>query len=168
MTEGLGRLLMGMMDGPLALDGTPIRIIKGCDGAKNYQFTKMKSKTNARSNLCFQIRPMQIWFAGLLFLSFTLCQSNAEIASWYGDECRGKPTANQEKFNPDGFTCASWTLKFGQKVRVTGPNGSVIVRCNDRGPAKRLHRDIDLSRAAFEKIAPLKQGLANVKIEILK
>ncbi len=35
----------------------------------------------------------------------------------------------------------------------------------DRGPAKRLGREIDLSRAAFARLAPLKLGLIEVKVE---
>jgi expansin (peptidoglycan-binding protein) len=47
---------------------------------------------------------------------------------------------------------------------------SVDVEINDRGPAKRLvrqGREIDLSRAAFARIADLRQGVVPVKISLL-
>jgi rare lipoprotein A (peptidoglycan hydrolase) len=40
----------------------------------------------------------------------------------------------------------------------------VVVRINDRGPAKRLKRGIDLSKAAFKALAPLELGLIKVKL----
>lgn len=89
-------------------------------------------------------------------------------ASFYGEECRGKVTASGDIFDPDKLTAASWEF-YRKKIRVAGPKGSVVVFCNDRGPHKRLlrSRQLDLSRAAFERIADLKQGLVKVTIEIL-
>lgn len=89
-------------------------------------------------------------------------------ASWYGERERGKVTASGDIFDPDKLTAASWEF-YRKKIRVTGPKGSVVVFCNDRGPAKRLlrSRQLDLSKAAFERIADLKQGLVKVTIEIL-
>jgi rare lipoprotein A len=88
-------------------------------------------------------------------------------ASWYGDECAGKPTANGELFDPSAMTCAMWDVPFDTRVRVQlGPRW-VIVRVNDRGPAKRLNRGIDLSRAAFAKLADTDAGLITVELTIL-
>jgi rare lipoprotein A len=86
------------------------------------------------------------------------------IASWYGEELRGRPTASGEPFNPDDMTCAMWDIPFGTIVTVTLGNKSVKVRVNDRGPAKRLGRKIDLSKAAFEKLTSLEAGLVTVKL----
>lgn len=87
-------------------------------------------------------------------------------ASWYGHES-GDYTANGERFKPHRLTAASWTLPFNTKVRVTNlKNGkSVVVRVNDRGPAHRLHRLIDLSEGAAKEIGMIHGGLAQVLVE---
>ncbi len=90
-------------------------------------------------------------------------------ASWYGGgEKLNKYTASGEVFDPETLTCAIWDTPFGTYLRVTNlDNGySVLVKVDDRGPAKRLGRLIDLSRRAFSEIAPLKEGLIRVKVEI--
>lgn len=93
----------------------------------------------------------------------------AEVASWYGEELRGRLTANGEKFDPDALTCASWDYPFGTKLRVSHGGKSVIVRVNDRGPSKQfLVRTIDLSREAFRRLAPLEEGLIGVTITPVK
>ena len=88
------------------------------------------------------------------------------LASWYGFE-EGPTTANGEKWNPMGYTCASNIHPFGTRLKVTNmDNGkSVVVRVNDRGGYDRKGRIIDLSQASFSKIADLNQGLAKVKVE---
>jgi rare lipoprotein A len=57
-----------------------------------------------------------------------------------------------------------WDVPFGTIVTVTLGNRSVKVRVNDRGPAKRLGRAIDLSKAAFRKLTSLEAGLVKVKL----
>ena len=88
------------------------------------------------------------------------------VASWYGEEHRGKLMANGRRFNPDKFTAASWFYPLGTKVAVTlasasQPRRSVVVTITDRGPAKELVRDgriIDLSHAPFRRLAPPRLG----------
>lgn len=88
------------------------------------------------------------------------------IASWYGAECAGRRTASGEIFSPEGFTCASWHYPFQSILRVSTIRGkSVVVRVNDRGPNRRLHRIIDLSEASFAALADTKRGLIPVTIE---
>jgi rare lipoprotein A len=113
----------------------------------------------------------------LLGLLLSVFESNATtvpdagLASWYGEDHRGKKTANGERFNPDLLTCATWRYAFGQKLRVTNVDTgkSVVVRCNDRGPNKRFtpRRCIDLSAAAFKAIADPKKGLVRVTVQPL-
>ena len=92
-------------------------------------------------------------------------------ASWYSQNEPGifLTTANMEIFNDSELTCAIWDLPFNTILKVTNlENGkSVIVRVNDRGPAKRLNRTIDLTKAAFSKIADLDKGLADVSVEVM-
>ncbi|HXT12004.1 MAG TPA: septal ring lytic transglycosylase RlpA family protein [Candidatus Angelobacter sp.] len=97
------------------------------------------------------------------------------LASWYGEEHRGKLMANGHPFNPDKFTAASWFYPLGTRVRVTvcSPHfapRSVLVTITDRGPAKTLvqqGRVIDLGRAAFKKIAEPDLGLVQVVVQPL-
>ena len=89
------------------------------------------------------------------------------VASFYGEELRGKPMANGEPFNPDHLTAASWFYPFGTKIRVVHQSRSVVVVITDRGPAKRLVRQgriIDLSRAAFQTLAHPNAGLIPVRL----
>lgn len=76
------------------------------------------------------------------------------VSSWYAY------TGTMAAANP-------W-LPMGSYVKVTNKdNGkSVVVKINDRGPFGN-GRIIDLDKAAFEKIAPLGQGTADVKMEVV-
>lgn len=91
------------------------------------------------------------------------------MASYYGGSWHGKKTANGEIFNENSLTAAHKTLPFGTKVKVTNlDNGkSVVVRINNRGPYSR-GRVIDLSKAAFSKIASTSKGVTRVKLEVAK
>lgn len=97
--------------------------------------------------------------------------AKAERASWY-DECLTKAclTASGERYNPEGMTAAHRTLPFGTMVRVTRKdNGkSVVLRINDRGPAKWTGNDIDLSRAAARHMGLLVEGVTQVTVEVLR
>jgi rare lipoprotein A len=99
-------------------------------------------------------------------------------ASWYGiteDHCdpwKHTVTASGEKFNENGLTAASWKFPINSHVRVTNLRNhkTVIVRINDRGPSKYLYRKgrvLDLTRGAFERIAPLSDGVIPIKMEIV-
>lgn len=96
------------------------------------------------------------------------------MASWYSETDPGilKTTANMEIFDDTQLTAAMWDVPFHQMIRVTNlENGqSVIVRVNDRGPHRRFVKEgriIDLSKAAFDKIASLKEGLIDIQLEFL-
>ena len=92
-------------------------------------------------------------------------KSSCGIASYYGPGFHGRTTANGERFDSQALTFAHRTMPFGTKIKVTNQdNGrSIIVRGNDRGPFYGS-RIIDLSEAAFSRIASRGQGLANVCI----
>ena len=87
-------------------------------------------------------------------------------ASYYGNQHHNKLTASGERFDQNALTAAHRTLPFGTKVRVINTrNGeSVVVRINDRGPFVR-GLIIDLSKAAFERIASTRAGVIRVRVE---
>ena len=88
------------------------------------------------------------------------------IASWYGGEFNGKPTASGEIFNDAQLTAAHPILPFGTLLRVTNKHNdkTVTVRVNDRGPfvAERI---IDISRSAAELLDMTRTGTAPVIVE---
>jgi len=88
------------------------------------------------------------------------------IASWYGREFDGRPTASGEIFDSSRLTAAHPSLPFGTMLIVTNlhNNKSVTVRINDRGPFVPA-RIIDISRAAAEQLDMIVTGTAPVKIE---
>lgn len=92
--------------------------------------------------------------------------ANAQVVTYYGAGFHGKKTASGERFNQNALTCASNSHKFGTRLKVTNvKNGkSVICRVNDRGGFSKYGISLDLSKAAFAKIAPLSQGRARVTI----
>ncbi len=95
------------------------------------------------------------------------------LASWYGENHRGKLMANGKPFDPDQLTAASWFYPLGMKIRVTaraadGVERSVVVTITDRGPNQRLIRAgriIDLAQAAFNKLAPPETGMIRVTLK---
>ena len=90
-------------------------------------------------------------------------------ASYYGaGEKLARHTANGEVFRSGGLTAATWHHRFGTKLRVTYRGRSVVVRVNDRGPAKRLNRCVDLSFAAAKAIGLTRAGVATVNIEVIR
>lgn len=102
-----------------------------------------------------------------LFLVLCINCQAADQASWYGESHRGLLMANGQPFNPNRLTAASWFYPLGTKVVVTHDDRSVVVEITDRGPAKRLVQDgrkIDLSRAAFARLADTDLGLIDVTL----
>ena len=89
-------------------------------------------------------------------------------ASFYGRKFHGKRTASGEIFSLDSMTAAHKRLPLGTWVRVINQKNklSVVVRINDRLPSYSK-RQIDLSRAAAERIEMVRDGLAQVRIEVV-
>jgi len=90
------------------------------------------------------------------------------LASWYGDQFNGRPTATGERFDMHGLTAAHKTLPLPGLVEVTNlANGRVVVlRVNDRGPFVD-DRIIDLSRGAAEALDMLSRGVGEVRVRYL-
>jgi len=98
-----------------------------------------------------------------LFAQSTDVFKQEGIASWYGREFEGRPTASGEIFDASQLTAAHPSLPFGTRVIVTNQhnNKSVTVRINDRGPFVPA-RIIDVSRAAAEQLDMIVTGTAPV------
>ncbi|GHU04062.1 endolytic peptidoglycan transglycosylase RlpA [Spirochaetia bacterium] len=124
-----------------------------------------------------------LFLTGLVFMAFfapryagaqTPAQAPADtgafrqegIASWYGNQFNGRPTASGEIFNSNLYTAAHPTLPFGTLLLVTNSSNGrqVVVRVNDRGPFV-AGRIIDLSRVAAERLDMLGSGTAMVVLE---
>ncbi len=90
------------------------------------------------------------------------------LASWYGRDFHGRPTASGEPFNMYAMTAAHRTLPLGTIVMVTNlDNGKKAkVTINDRGPFVR-GRIIDLSYGAAKRLDMVDDGVAMVRIETL-
>jgi len=90
------------------------------------------------------------------------------IASWYGAEYQGRPTASCEPFDRNAMTAAHRELAFQTWVEVTNlENGrKVRVKINDRGPFVE-GRIIDLSERAADELGMKTAGLAQVSLEIV-
>jgi rare lipoprotein A len=128
---------------------------------------KSKSGPPAQTGAFKVGKPYQIegvWYYPQEDYAFT----ETGIASWYGPDFHGKPTANGEVFDMNELTAAHRTLQLPSLVRVTNlDNGrSLVVRVNDRGPFAR-GRIIDLSRRAAQLLGFEQSGTAKVNIEVL-
>lgn len=90
------------------------------------------------------------------------------VASWYGWQFHGRPTANGETYDMNGLTAAHRTMPFGTVVRVSLIDGSaaVDVRINDRGPFVE-DRIIDLSLGAARQLGMLRTGVAEVRLQVV-
>ncbi len=90
------------------------------------------------------------------------------LASWYGKDFHGKPTACGEIYDMHAMTAAHKTLPLGTMVRVTNlENGRQCeVRVNDRGPFVR-DRVIDMSYQGAKVLDMLGPGVVKARVEAL-
>ncbi len=90
------------------------------------------------------------------------------LASWYGPECQGSPTASGALFNQDALTCAHRELPLGTKIKVTNllNHRTLVLRVNDRGPVPRS-RILDVSMGAAKRLGFMHAGLTPVRIQVL-
>lgn len=90
------------------------------------------------------------------------------VASWYGKELRGNPTASGERFRPARRTAAHRTLPFGTVLKVRDPTSGKTVRVvvNDRGPFVD-GRVLDLSRKAARRLRMIDRGVSKVEITVV-
>ena len=90
------------------------------------------------------------------------------LASWYGKEFDGLPTASGETFRPEKISAAHRTLPLGTVVDVTNEkNGRTVrVKINDRGPFV-AGRIVDLSKAAAQEIGSVGDGVVPVTLRVV-
>ena len=90
------------------------------------------------------------------------------LASWYGKDFHGKPTANGEIYDMHGISAAHRELPLDTVLDVThlGNGRQVRVRVNDRGPFVR-GRILDLSYGAAKQLNMVNEGVAKVEIRIV-
>jgi rare lipoprotein A len=79
------------------------------------------------------------------------------VATWYAKGLK----------KPDAHTAASRTYPRGTKLKVTHKKNSVVVLVNDYGPEPWTQAHLDLSRGAFQKLAPLTTGRIIVRVEVV-
>lgn len=90
------------------------------------------------------------------------------IASWYGPNFHGKPTANGAVYDMNQLTAAHRTLPMPSMIQVTNlENGrSLRLKVNDRGPFAR-GRILDVSRRGAQLLGFIDRGTARVRVRIL-
>ena len=87
------------------------------------------------------------------------------LASYYGNEFRGRRTASGERYKPSEATCAHRTAPFGTRLLIisdaTGKRA--VCRVNDRGP----HIDgrvIDVSKKTARDLGIVGHGISRVRV----
>jgi len=95
-------------------------------------------------------------------------RSQYGVASWYGPECQGLPTASGHPFNMEAMTCAHRNLPLGTRIKVTNllNDRSLVLRVNDRGPGIR-DRVLDVSMGAAKRLGFLRAGVTPVQIQVI-
>ncbi|MBL4615556.1 MAG: septal ring lytic transglycosylase RlpA family protein [Magnetovibrio sp.] len=143
-------------------------LMVGCAETKFVLHTAKRLGETTKSQGAYKVgKPYQIqgqWY----YPGEDMSYDRTGIASWYGPNFHGKPTANGEVFDQWEVSAAHKTLPLPSIVRVTNlDNGrSLVIRINDRGPFKP-GRIIDLSRRAAQLLGSENAGTAQVRVQIL-
>lgn len=114
--------------------------------------------------------PMRLLLLPALFMLFGHLVSGQEfgIASYYADKYQGRRTAYGVEYDKNEMTAAHKKHPFGTWLRVTRlDNGrSVVVKVIDKGPYTK-GRIVDVSRAAARQLRLIRDGKAEVKVEVV-
>ena len=88
--------------------------------------------------------------------------------TYYANCLEGNKTASGEPYDGDKLTAAHRTLPLGSKVKVKNleNNKEVVLKVNDRGPFAS-GKVLDVSRRAAKKLALIKEGTTEAKVEVL-
>ncbi len=119
-----------------------------------------------------------LWVVFLTFLtactvplkkhSFRMGYSETGLASWYGKDFHGRPTASGEIYDMFEVTAAHKSLPLGTllHVRDLDTGKSIKVKVNDRGPFVRK-RILDLSYGAAKALGIVGTGVAKIELKII-
>lgn len=90
------------------------------------------------------------------------------VASWYGPEFHGLPTAGGHPFDMKALTCAHRKLPLGTRIKVTNLLNArtLVLEVTDRGPwvANRL---LDVSMEAARRLGFMGAGVTPVRIQVV-
>lgn len=92
--------------------------------------------------------------------------SENQVASWYGSELEGSPTASGQPFRAAGLTAASKTYPLGTRLLVKHEGRGVSVVVNDRGPHVG-GRSLDLSLGAAQVLGIEDEGVTAVEVSVV-
>ena len=124
--------------------------------------------------------PLKTALVVMAILLYTLnCQAQELTSSWYSVNSLIKEgtfkysegvMSNGKVFCDNKHTSASWDYPLGCHLRIKNISTakSVEVINTDRTAKRFKGKRIDLSKSAFETLAPLSQGLIKVKVEEIK
>jgi rare lipoprotein A len=117
-----------------------------------------------KKSLSFILTPIFI-----LALSVCIQAQEYGMASYYSDDYQGRKTAYGDVYNKSELTAAHKKHPYGTILKVTRLDNKkyVTVKVTDKGPYIK-GRVVELSRKAAEKIGLIKDGLAEVKVEVVK
>ncbi len=115
----------------------------------------------------------------LLFCGFAYAEPIHLKASWYSRASLKKEgtwkhgeqkMANGQRFDENALTCAARLYPLGTHLLVTNQKNGRKVRVvvTDRIGPRFAKTRIDLSKGAFAKIADLKTGIIQVRVEVIR
>jgi rare lipoprotein A (peptidoglycan hydrolase) len=128
-----------------------------------------RGRCSVRAGVGARAAPLEVALKRLFILLVACAHSHAGygegLASFYGRDFEGKPTASGEPFHAKAMTAAHRTLPFGTCLRVENTRtGRVVeVRVNDRGPYAQ-GRIVDLSEGAARALGIADVGVAPVRL----
>lgn len=104
----------------------------------------------------------------LHMLDYQLGYREEGLASWYGKDFHGRPTASGEIYNMFGLSAAHQSFPLGTLLLVSDikTGRKVKVKVNDRGPFIG-NRILDLSYGAAKRLGIVEVGVAKVQLEII-
>lgn len=112
----------------------------------------------------YKIMALALVAFGLLLMTHAV-NAGTTVASWYGSESAGGPTAcGYGPYDPSGLSAAHRTLPCGTRLLVRHEGRGVTVTVTDRGPAPWTGHDLDLSEAAASSIGLKEEGTGEVEI----